>query len=77
MKARVIVDANGKVVAIERPPRGSKRFDASPGPDGMQAKLMMAPGHKAKELDLPDDFENIEDAEEFHKRLLPHLTKAP
>lgn len=77
MKARVILDANGNVVAIERPPRGSKRLDPTPGPDGLQAKSVLAPGHRAKDIDLPDDFENIDDAEDFHKRMLPHLAKAP
>jgi hypothetical protein len=74
VRVRVIIDDKGNVTTIQRPRPGSRDLDAAPA-GGPKTGITPAPGHKLQELDVPDDFEQIEDAAEFHSRLLPHLKR--
>jgi hypothetical protein len=69
MKITVIADKNGHVVGTYRKPaevrRGHPTFQIHGGPD-----------HTVHELDLPDEYEKVASAEELHKRLREHLSKA-
>jgi hypothetical protein len=74
VKVRVILDDKGNVAAIERPQPGEKHLDSASG-GGPKSGVTPAAGHKVEEVDVPNELEQIEDAAEFHARLLPHLKK--
>jgi|GEM_PF-5059508 len=71
MKVRVLLDEQGKPVAIERTIHGA----APRGKDEWHAELIEPKGHKFHEVDLPDDFEKIEDAQDFYTRAQPHIAR--
>lgn len=72
MKVRVLLDPQGNPVAIERP----NRTGSPAASDGeWRARVMEPEGHKFHDLELPDEFEKIDSADEFHTRLKPHLAK--
>lgn len=71
MKVRVLLDAQGKAIAIQRTGYGA----ASRAQDDWGAELGEPKGHKFHDLDLPDEFEQIEDAQDFYTRMEPHLAR--
>jgi hypothetical protein len=69
MRITVIADKNGHVIGTYRKPAQVRKGDPT-------FVIHGAPDHSVHELDLPDEFEKIGSAEELHKRLREHLTKA-
>ena len=72
MKVEVHIEEQSTALAIERPQRGGPASEKG-GPQaqgGAEGK-----GHGVHEPDLPDEFENLESAQDFYERLQPHLAK--
>jgi hypothetical protein len=63
MKLTVAVDAKGEVASTIRG-HAAEHTDAGYVPN---------PKYNYHELDVPDEYEQIEDAEEFHKKVVSHL----
>jgi hypothetical protein len=72
MKVQVLFNDKGKAVAIVQPQRSTGCSASAKMPT---AQVVEGAGQRFQELDLPHEFANIEDADEFHLKLTPYLDK--
>jgi hypothetical protein len=66
MKMVVVTNKAGEVISTYRPAKNPGKDDPSFGIHG-------GPGHEVHELEMPDEYWEIESAEELHRRVGEHL----
>lgn len=71
MKITLVTDRNGNLVGTIR------GHDMSEKKDGMEAGIMISPGHKVHHVEVDDLHAQITDAEELHEKLAMHVPKHP
>jgi hypothetical protein len=69
MKLTLITDAKGELVAVQRTD-GQTR---AAGKDTPTATLEPSRGQRISEIDVPDDYAQIDDAAEFLARVKAHV----
>jgi hypothetical protein len=71
MKMTLVTDRHGTLVGTIRGHAMSEKKD------GMEAGIMVSPGHKVHHVDVDDSLANITDAAELHAKVAKHVPKHP
>lgn len=63
----VITDAEGQIIGTIRGPHTGVPIEAAEA--GVSAGLLLEDGQQLQEIDVPDSFRDIEDANELHEQV--------
>jgi hypothetical protein len=67
MRLTVIIDTEGHIIGTMRGPHTG--VPAEENEAGVSAGLLLEDGQRLQEIDVPDDFRDIEDANELHEQV--------
>jgi hypothetical protein len=79
MKVTVISDTRGKVLGAMQGHESQPSITEKPGRSTKEPRsgLYAGPGQRLHEIEVGDEFGKIDDAQEFHTKLVAHLKKHP
>jgi hypothetical protein len=72
MRLTVITDAEGQIIGTMRGPHTGVPAEESEA--GISAGLLLEEGQQVQAIDVPDNFRDIEDADELHERVRAEMS---